>query len=308
MKQRILIIKLGALGDFMLQLGCAIDIHKRYPNAEISFMTTKPMVPFVRQLGFVSDIIVDERPRYNPFAWWRTCKKGIADKKWDFIIDLQASKRTRTKYFPFVRFFSPYPVVWKHLSATGLTVLSVQKKHRFCFGCLTRSQEPFSASYSDLSFIHGSGKNFSLLPEKYVLLIPGCSALHPYKRWPANKYLELAERLDKLNIPCVVLGTKAEQAEIEAVCKAPHSVNFMNKAELADIPDIARKACAVVGNDTGPVHIASLTGTPTIVAFCSRTKASANHFKNVHNFFADDIADILVETIFKQLLDILKDK
>ncbi|MBO5997549.1 MAG: glycosyltransferase family 9 protein [Alphaproteobacteria bacterium] len=308
-EQKFLIIKLGALGDFILQLGWVFALHKKYPDAHFTFMTTKPFVPFVKCMPFIENIIVDKRPRYNVKDWLDTCKKGIADTKWDMIFDLQASKRTSKKYFSLVRFLSPFSVHWAYLSPEGFTVLNVEKKHRFTMGKLTKTSMSFAPMPIDLSFCKGEQKNFHLLPEKpFMLLIPGCSALHPYKRWPAEKYLELALRAEEKGIPTVVLGTDAEAKEIQTICQNSKAVNFQSKASLLDIPALAARSCVIVGNDTGPVHMSCFVQKPAIVLFCQRTARSANKMANITNLVADQIEDISVDAVWKEVQKSIKCK
>ena len=301
-EQKILIIKLGALGDFILQSGCVFALHEKYPNAHFTFMTTKPFVPFVKCMPFIENIIVDTRPRYKIKEWWNTCKKGIADTKWDYIFDLQASKRTRKKYFSLSRFLSPYAMRWAYISDGGFTVLNVDKKRRFTMGKLTETHMDFEPFPVDMSFCKGEEKNFHLLPKKpFMLVIPGCSALHPYKRWPAEKYLQLVLEAEKNGIPSVVLGTNAEAEEIQTICKNSNAVDFQSKASLLDIPSLAARSCVVVGNDTGPVHMSCFSKRPAVVLFCQRTARSANKLPKVTNLVADDIENISVDTVWNEV-------
>ena len=301
-EQKILIIKLGALGDFVLQSGYVFALHKKYPKAHFTFMTTKPFVPFVKCMPFIENIIVDTRPRYRIDEWWKTCKKGIADTKWDYIFDLQSSKRTRKKYFPLVRFLSPYSVNWCFLDMKGFAVYHVEKKCRFTMGKLTKTIMEFEQFPVDMSFCKGEQKNFHLLPQKpYMLIIPGCSALHPYKRWPAEKYLQLVLKAEEKGIPSVVLGTDAEANEIQTICKNSNALDFQSKASLLDIPALAARSCVIVGNDTGPVHMSCFSKKPAVVLFCQKTARSANKLPNVTNLIANQIEDISVDKVWEEV-------
>ena len=308
-QKNILIIKLGALGDFILQTGNVFALHRKYPDAHFTFMTTKPFVPFVKCMPFVEKIIVDTRPHYRIDQWYKTCKLGIADTKWDYIFDLQSSKRTRKKYFNLVRFLSPFPVHWAHFSPEGFTVLNVDKKHRFTFGNLTKTQMDADALPVDLSFLKGEQRNFYLLPQKpFLLIIPGCSASHPYKRWPAEKYLQLVLKAEENGIPSVVLGTDAESKEIQTICENSKAVNFQSKASLLDIPALAERSCVIIGNDTGPVHMSCFSKRPAVVLFCQKTARSANDLPNVTNLIADQIENISVDSVWNEVQKSLKCK
>lgn len=99
-------------------------------------------------------------------------------------------------------------------------------------------------------------------------------------------------------ISSVVLGTKAEAAEIAAICTDnPHAVDFMGNSALADIPDLAHSAELVVGNDTGPTHMCRLAGAKTVLLLPG---CSAHLLKNTQlqrALIADSVKDISVMTV-----------
>ncbi len=307
-RPNILIIKLGALGDFVMQMDCVQAIYRAYPDAHITFMTTAPFVGFVKCLDFVENILVDSRPRFNLKEWYKTCKTGIADQKWDFVFDLQSSSRTLKKYRNIVRFLTPHSFKWVRIDKGGFDVLDVQKKGRFSWGRATNSQMQLKLLPPDLSFCKGEQAHFAELPkEKFLLIIPGCSALHPYKRWPAERYLEIVKRAEKVGVPAVVLGTNAEGEEIDFICNHSKALSFKSKASLLDFPALAARALCIIGNDTGPVHMACLGFTKAIVLFSARTKNSAQNRSNVKNFIGEKMTDISTEAVFKEVVEIIEE-
>ena len=139
-----------------------------------------------------------------------------------------------------------------------------------------------------------------------MLLIPGCSAANSYKRWPAEFYGQVAKALADKGIPCVVIGTNAEKKEIDIVCSAsPMTINFCNQNKIVDIPDIAHHALAVIGNDTGPMHMAELADVPAISLFCEKTKQACQKRANVTNFVGKKIDDISPEEVIQKLFSVL---
>ena len=308
-KQKILIIKLGALGDFVMQMDYVKAIHKLHPDADITFMTSRAFVPFVKCMDFVNHIIVDSHPRWNIKEWYRICKREIADKKWDFIFDLQNSRRTRERYFNLVRFFSPFSFSWGVYAKKGLLkVKEVEKMRRFSLGKLSFKEMTLPLEPVDLSIFHGEQKYFDLLPkEKFILFVPGCSPTHPYKRWTKETYAELARLVDeKLNLPVVVLGTKAEGEEIDFICANSKAISFKDKAGLLDIPALADRALCVVGNDTGPMHMACFCKTYGIVLFCKITAKSAQNHENIKNIIAENIGDISSSEVFNYIKHVIE--
>ena len=309
--ERILVIKLGALGDVMMNTGLIRAVVDRHPGAEFTLMTHAAIIPLMRQSGWFSDFIVDNRKGYRFSELKRICHDELALRRYDFIYDLQTSHRTCKVYYPLVRFLTRNPLVWgfttpEYPLPRGIVFNRTPAKRAFSWGRSTVERIDVDPAPPDIGFVHGEGKHFDLLPPRYLLLIPGCSPTNPGKRWPADRYRALSERFGAMGLKSVVLGTSAEQAEINAVVRDnPHAVDFMNKASLTDIPDLARGAEVVVGNDTGPTHMARLAGARSVMLFNAHTREAAVEMPNVVNLDAREIADIPLEAVVSAVKGLL---
>ena len=308
--QSVLIIKHGAIGDFVMSLGFMKLIREQYPDAHLVLMTTSGMLKMAEQTGWFNEIIIDNRSRYNLEEWYRICKKVLADRSFDAIYDLQSSKRTWGRYYKIARFLTRHPLAWYRKKTNKLLICyQTPAKKPFWYGRAIVTEIPLKLPPVDLSFCHGQGENFHLLPDKYVLMIPGCSAGHPFKRWPAEFYRQVSEWLGKRGIKTVVLGTSLEQDAIEVITENnPYTVNFINKSGLLDIPDLARRSLVTIGNDTGPVHMATFSQAKVIMFFCEINKKAAPRMKNVTNFIAQKIEDTTVSQVLEVLSVLLKDQ
>lgn len=300
---KILIIKHGALGDFVISMGNMRLIRELHPNAEMTLVTMQPFAELARQTGIFSDIIIDNRPSsWKIFKWVRTCME-IVRRKFDIIYDFQVSSRTKKRYYTVIRWFSSHPFQWAHFTRDGMEYTSITKDKSFGFGHSSSSSIPLSQQKTDLTFIKGPGEYLGELPDRYVLLIPGCSPNHPYKRWPISHYIKLVSMLAERGIHSVVLGTKTEAAEVNAIAdSSPMAISFLNKSKLSDIPQIVLKSLAVVGNDTGPTHMAVLCNRFTVGLFCTKTENSAPIAHCFVKLVENNIADISPEQVMKKLL------
>lgn len=295
-REKILVIKLGALGDVMMYTGYIHAVVRRHPEADITMMTHAAFVPLMRQSGWFSDFFLDNRCRYSYSELRRICYDFLAKERFDVIYDLQSSHRTLRVYYPLVRFLTRNPLVWAKTTPDGLDFVRTPAKRAFSWGRARIEHVAFDPLTADISFCHGEHRHFDLLPENYVLIIPGCSPQNPEKRWPADRYRALSNHFGAKGLKSVVLGTTVEAAEIETVVRDnPYAIDFMNKASLADVADLARGAEIVIGNDTGPSHMARLAGARTVLLFCDRTKDSAVDGPNVVNLFGRTISDISVQ-------------
>jgi ADP-heptose:LPS heptosyltransferase len=120
----------------------------------------------------------------------------------------------------------------------------------------------------DLSFLTANLSRFAL-PPRTALLVPGSSPHRQVKRWPAERYAELAKALAARGVTPVVIGGTAERAaarEITAVL--PEARDLCGETGLAELAELARGATLAVGNDTGPLHLAAMAGAPVVALYC----------------------------------------
>jgi ADP-heptose:LPS heptosyltransferase len=98
-------------------------------------------------------------------------------------------------------------------------------------------------------------------PGSPILLFPGSG--HPAKNWSLVKYLELASGLQKAGErPCFVFGPVESESGMDC---APFPV--YRPENLDELENLTASARLVVGNDSGPMHLAGYLGTPGLVLF-----------------------------------------
>ena len=303
MAETILVIKHGALGDFISASGRMRTIRQRHPTAHIALVTEAFLMGLARSLGLFDELIEDSRG-YHFKVWWRVIKKTIADRKWDVIYDLQSSNRTLCRYYPLALLATGHALRWGRLLKDGVGFRTSTRKIPFLPWCWRTVKEQIDWLPVDLSTCHGEKAHFGELPEKYALLIPGCSAGNAQKRWPPERYRELTRFFASCGLKSVVMGTKAEAAEINAICDGnPDAVNFLGKSAIADIPDLANGAAVVVGNDTGPSHIAYYAGARLVMLFTDYDFGRAAHpdSPRVRSLHGAAITDIPVAAVVDAL-------
>ncbi len=105
-----------------------------------------------------------------------------------------------------------------------------------------------------------------------VLLNANCSDLIPLRRWPAERYVELAQRLLAKYPPLFVLftGTAAEAPETRMLVTAVQSqrcASLAGKTTLNELLALYSLSHLLVTNDSGPAHFATLTPLDVITLF-----------------------------------------
>jgi ADP-heptose:LPS heptosyltransferase len=264
-QQRILVIKHGAFGDFILATGPFKAIRSAHPAAHIVLLTTAPYAALGRLSGWFDEVWIDGRPGLvRPLALWRLARR-LRGGAFGRVYDLQTSDRS-SLYF---RLFAAPRPLWSGI-ARGASHPHANPG-RDLMHTLDRQREQIEMAGianvppPDVSWLHGSG-HFDIAPP-YALLVPGGSAHRPGKRWPAGHYAELALHLKVRGITPVLLGAQSEAALLAEIAAAGGAVNLGGKTGFGEIADLARGAVLAIGNDTGPMHLIAAAGCRATVLF-----------------------------------------
>ncbi len=111
---------------------------------------------------------------------------------------------------------------------------------------------------------------------RIVLFNANASELLPIRRWPPEKYIELARMIVKQYPHAFILltGGKSERAGLESIIAAVDSercVNFAGQTALSELPALYSVSAFMLSNDSGPPHFASVTDMPAFVFFGPET-------------------------------------
>ncbi|MHA1569942.1 MAG: glycosyltransferase family 9 protein, partial [Alphaproteobacteria bacterium] len=74
---RILVIRLGALGDFVQSMGPFAAIRRHHANARITLLTTAPYVALGEASGYFDAVWIDARPPGWRFAAWLRLRRRL---------------------------------------------------------------------------------------------------------------------------------------------------------------------------------------------------------------------------------------
>ncbi|NQZ14088.1 MAG: glycosyltransferase family 9 protein [Alphaproteobacteria bacterium] len=297
-KEKILVIKLGALGDFIQALGPMASIRNHHPDAHITLLTTKPFEKLAQDCGYFDAVWLDERPKLYQIKTLVGFRKKLNSEKFSRVYDLQNNDRTGF-YFKLLK---PKPE-WVGI-ARGASHRNKSKERTkgqaFDGHVMTLGLAGINNIKIDpLLWMKANTAELGL-KDKYALLIPGSAPQHPYKRWPADKYAQIAQRLANTNIQPVLIGTEAESDITEEIHKqCPEALNLTGKTSLNHIAAIARSAVCALGNDTGPMHIIAPTGCASVILFSkhSNTVRHAPKGNRVKTLQVDDLSEMSVEMV-----------
>lgn len=260
---RILVIRLGALGDFVQSFGPFAAIRAHHAEAHITLLTTPPYAPLARRSPWFDEVWEDGRPAWTDPRAVLALARRLRAAGFARVYDLQTSSRTVRYHWLLGR-----AVEW---SGIGFGVSHPHSNpRRDLLHTVERQREQLEAAGLTafpppmLDWLDGDLSGFDL-PPRFALLVPGASPLRPGKRWPAERFRELAAGFE---VPALVLGGKAEGELGERIASGlPGARSLAGRTDFAQIAALARRAAFAVGNDTGPVHLIAAAGCPTLALF-----------------------------------------
>ena len=266
----ILVIKFGALGDFVQATGPFAAIRKHHAGERLTLLTTTPYLALARALNVFDDVWDDGRPK--SFAAQIALILKLRGARFERVYDLQTSERSSFLF----QMLRPGAPEWSGI-ARGASHSHANPKRDFLH-TIERQAEQLrlagvvaEASPPDLSALAARESarlaKFSL-KEPYALLVPGGSPHRPGKRWPAQNYAALAARLAQEGLTPAIIGGAPETEIAQTILAAARGAqNLVGQTDFLDILALGAKARLAVGNDTGPMHLIAAAGAPALVLF-----------------------------------------
>ncbi len=311
MTTRVLVIRLGALGDFAQSFAAFRQIRDAHPGAEITLLTTPPYEALARASGLFDRIETDGRPK-GLMQHLRLFKR-LRAQRYARVYDLQTSSRSRAYFYG----FWPNPPDWSGIS-WGASHRQTRPDRDYMHN-LDRTADqlhragigpaygPGEAPPSDLSWAaHAPGcEADALLPRlglrpPFVLLAPGASAVKPQKLWPVGAYAELAARLTARGLQIAVVGGPSEAALFAPIAaRAPGAVDLTGKTSLVELAALGAHAALCVGNDSGPTHLLAYAGAPGLMLMSKVSDpAHCGPRGRMGWLRSDDLAALDVDTVY----------
>lgn len=258
--ERVLVVRLGAMGDILHALPAVENLKRRYPAMGIDWIVKPRWTPLLEGNPTLRRVIAFDR---EGGSVWATARR-LRDAGYHLAIDLQGLIQSALV----ARFSAAKSTIGYARAACREPFASVFYGHRV---------QPESRHIAEMHLdlmralgVHESGLDCTLpagepegvLPDgPFVLANP--FAGWKSKQWPLPHYQRLAALLaEKEGLPLVMNVAEADRSRLgEMAHVIPHV------SSLPGLIHATRRATAVVGVDSGPLHLAAALGRPGVALF-----------------------------------------
>lgn len=270
---RVLVVKLGAMGDVIMSLTMVTALRALDPTAHLTWIVGQASRPILDLVAGIDKIIcVDERRimrgtlREQTQAVFRLWLK-LAGRHFDLVITAHADRRYRILSLPVV---ATERRAWARGGRAGPLP---GRYHASEYARLISNRDgPASPNY-DLPQV---AQELPRLPfdrcdhQALVVLAPGGARNvmrdDPLRRWPIERYVELARALLASGCTVVAVGAKHELHVGEAFA-GTGVISLVGRTSFPELVATIRAADVVVTHDSLALHLSRLARTPVVALF-----------------------------------------
>jgi heptosyltransferase-2 len=271
---RVLIVKIGAVGDVVMALPM-LPAARSAGASRITWLCGQNIAPLLRLIDDVDEVItVDERAlfRGGRLGQIRQVAKlwlGLLRRSFDLVIIAHPDVRYRVLTWPLVG------VKRTILGSTGRKALIRGRHHSGEYARLVTGAEGPDVPPANLPVVRPELPDhlaavLSSTAHGNVALAPGGARNilreNALRRWPLKSYVELAAMLVKFGANVIVTGDPNDAWVMDAFHGLPVQ-DLIGKTGLVELVAVYAACDAVVTHDSGPLHLAQLTRTPLVALF-----------------------------------------
>ena len=252
----ILFVTATRIGDAVLSTGLLSDLIEHHPEARLTIAAGPDAAPLFEAVPGLERLLVVAKRRWS--LHWLPLYAAVAARRWDLVVDLRGSA-----------------LAWL-LRAAERKVMAKgdSREHRVRqLGRLfDRDPPPGPRLWTGPHHEAAAGL---LIPPGGPVLAVGPAANWRGKQWRAERFAELARRLTApdgalpgARVAVLAAGHERGQAlPLLGAIPDRRRIDLVGRVDLLTAAAVLRRCALFVGNDTGLMHIAAATGTPTLGLF-----------------------------------------
>lgn len=281
-KSGLAVIRLDAIGDFIIWLDSAKEYRLLFPQKRITLIANSVWADLARGLPYWDDVWALDLRRFtrNPLYRWMIlcnvsqarfasaiqptfsralwhgdsvirathatqCTGSVGDMSNIADNDKDIANRWYTRLLP----ASPNPLMELQRNAEFISHLTDKK---------------FKASLPQLPVLTTLPKRLQVQAD-YFILFPGAS--WNGRQWPTQRFAQVLEQLHRrYGWQAVLCGSPAEGTLCQSIADETQvaCLNLSGQTTLAELAELIRSARLLIGNETSAVHLAAAVGTPAV--------------------------------------------
>ena len=282
--QKILIVRLGSLGDIIHTIPAQQQISRHLPNAIIHWLTEPPYDNLLCHVPGISHVWLADTKKWRrkilSFHESIGLVQSLRHQSFDIALDFQGLVKSAVlaklsgarRVIGFAPERSREPAACHFYSETVMGdggsrhhAIEISLQLARFLGCRENGTSPLiplSIPSEAVHYAQEQLRRFGIVDP--VLINPGAGWVT--KLWPARNYAQLSLRIqEELGLPVVFTYGPGEENLIEKVqaALAPHSITTFPTTML-ELAALCRLSRLLIGGDTGPLHLAVALGTPTV--------------------------------------------
>jgi heptosyltransferase-1 len=275
----VLIIKTSSLGDVLHTLPAVTDAALNKPGIRFDWVVEEAFAEVPAWHAAVADVIpvALRRWKHRPFHVLyagepQAAVRRLRSRDYDHIIDAQGliksaliARFARGPRSGLDRDSAREPVAAR---AYDNTFAIARDQH-----AVLRVRQLFAAALDypvpDVSPDYGIKQHFpQRTREPYLVFLHGTT--WPTKHWPDDYWCKLASMAAAAGLPVKIpWGNAIEQQRAQQIAAMADAIEVLPRMQLGELAAVIAAAGAVVGVDTGLVHLAAALGTPCITLYGS---------------------------------------
>lgn len=286
---RVLVIKLDAIGDFIIWLDSAKELRGLYPDKQLVLMCSSPCAEIAGVTGYFDEILtLNIRKFEGDAAYRREMTEQFCRLSFDVLIQTAYS---RTVHMDMLAAAIPAEVkigLVSDESRTNLSRYITTKSNRKKLDAVYDRLLPVSEEWlmeikRNGELIRGLGNtdfrtgmpelkpyavSAGVIPdEDYFVIFPGAST--PKKMWDIRNFAEIAEYVSsRTGWKAYACGSQDEQYLYNRLCEKLSGnaviIDYFGKTTLMELAEVIRHAKLVISNDTSGIHFAAAVNTPSV--------------------------------------------
>ena len=287
---KILLVRLRLIGDVVFTTPAVRAIRRQYPDAHVAYVVEEDAAPVIRGNPHVDEVIVIPGPRTRgrlrgDLALARRLRRARYDLAIDFhggprssLLTWLSGASTRIGYevkgrswMYTIRVPRPRTLRPRHSVVSQwdvLTPLGIEPPHEETDATQMLEDPAARAAVDRRLAAAGVGENDPII-------VMHVSAGNPFRRWPAESFVDLVCRLVSADPRRHVVLTSGPsdagaEASIAAAARArlpaehQRAIVRCGDFDLAELRSLVGRAALYIGGDSGPLHVAGTTGVPIV--------------------------------------------